>query len=85
MGHKSNTTGEPQTLISPMLSVRGGKSAVEFYKSASAPASYSVSKARPATSSHDFRLVRPSSGSPTNPPSTRTSAPSPWAAAPCAW
>jgi PhnB protein len=34
MSHEPTCTGNPKTAISPMLSVRGGKRAIEFYKNA---------------------------------------------------
>jgi PhnB protein len=34
MNHEPTCTGNPRTAISPMLSVRGGKRAIEFYKNA---------------------------------------------------
>ena len=71
------TAAKPlQTSLAPMLSVRNGAKAVEFYKAAFGATELFRVEDRPAVrSSPSYRSASPNSGSPTSRPSTRTSVP----------
>ncbi len=73
----------PKTSLSPMLSVRHGSKAVDFYQAAfDATVLFRIDGGESRVPT--FQSTAPNSGSPTNRPNTRTSAPRLSEARPCA-
>ncbi len=85
MSNEPQIATDQKTSIAPMLSVRHGAKAVEFYKAAfGAGELFRIDNEKGEVVAR-LSVEGPNFGLPMSPQSTRISAPSPWAAVRCGW